>query len=114
MTIISFQITTYRVLLGSKIGIGFPSLNYCYALITCTGAAGEQLLLAFGDVPVQGQSNFSNLGQKRGGVAVSMSQFGSYLDILRNEKPVYGQICDTNPDTLNLVKTTEEPVGEGE
>lgn len=114
MAIMTFEIKTYTVLLGSKIGIGFPNMNYCYALITCKGAAGEELLVVFGDVPVQGQSNFSDLSKKRGGIAIPVSQFDNYMGTLRFEKPVYGQICSTSPGNLNLLKTSEEPVGEEE
>jgi hypothetical protein len=114
MAILTFEIKDYEVLLGSKIGVGLPNMNYAYALITCTGAANEKLTINFGDVPVQGQSNYTNMPAKRGGIAVPMSHFDNYLNTLRYEKPIYGQICDTSPGTLNILKTTQEPVGEGE
>ena len=114
MASLTFEIKNYQVILGSKLGVGLSNMSFAYASIYCYGVTGEVLNIYFGDVPVQGKSNYANIQTKRGGIAVPMSQFDNYINILRYEKPIYGQINDTNPDTLNVLKTIQEIVGEGE
>jgi hypothetical protein len=42
-----------------------------------------------------------------------LSEYTHYPDLLRNEKPIYLNIYDKQPDR-NGIKTGPEPVGEGE
>ncbi len=113
MAILTFEVKTYTVLLGCKIGVGMTNLPYVPAVIQCKGAAGETFLVAFGP-DVSSSKAFTYLGQKRGGIPVPVSELPNYIDLLRNEKPIYAQISDTQIDNLNLLKTDPEPVGEGE
>lgn len=111
---LSFEIKTYDVLLGEKIGVGFPNLNYACGWISCKGAGGEQLLIVFApsQAAVDAAGTFTDIVRKRGGIVAPMSSFWNYIDILRNEAPVYGQIESTQPESLNLLKITAEPVGD--
>jgi len=113
---LNFEIQTYEVFLGKKIGVGFPGLNYANGWISCKGAGGEQLLIVFASTQAfaDGASNFTNIGGKRGGIVAPMSSFAFYIDILRNESPVYGQIDSVSPESLNLLKTALEPAGDFE
>ncbi len=114
MTTLAFEIKSYEVLLGKKVGVGFKNLNYASGLIRCRGAAGEELLIVFASSQALADAagNFTDIGQKRGGIVAPMSSYGFYLDLLRDEGPVYGQIESTYPDSLNLLKTGSEPVAD--
>jgi hypothetical protein len=114
MTTLRFEVKTYEVLLGKTIGVGFKNLNYASGVIRCWGAGGEELMVVFASSPALADagSNFANVGQKRGGIVAPMSSFGFYLDLLREEGPVYAQIDSTSPDSLNLLETGLEPVAD--
>jgi len=43
-----------------------------------------------------------------------LQNFSHILDLLRNEKPLYYSFVGSGPGNENGVKTTTEPVGEGE
>jgi hypothetical protein len=114
MTILNFEVKTYQVLLGKTIGVGFTNLNYAAATIDCRGAGGEQLLIVFAATQAQADvgGNFTDLTRKRGGVVAAMSSFPAYIDLLRNEGPVFAQVDSGSPNTLNLLKTGAEPVAD--
>jgi len=54
-----------------------------------------------------------NPAAKAGSLYRPISQMGLYVDLLRNEKPVYASMDDQNPDG-NALRTYPEAVGEGE
>ena len=114
MTILNFEVKTYRVLLGKAIGVGFSNLNYASATIDCRGPANEQLLVVFAATQAQADAggNFTDLASKRGGVVAAMTSIPAYIDLLRNEGPVYAQIDSGSPNNLNLLKTGAEPVAD--
>lgn len=114
MTILSFEVKTYQVLMGKAIGVGFSGLNHAAATISCRGPANEQLLIVFAATQAQADAggNFTDLAGRRGGIVAPMSSFGSYVDILRNEGPIYAQIDSGAPNNLNLLKTGAEPVAD--
>lgn len=116
MAVLRFGIKTYEVLLGKKIGVGFTGLNYATGWISCRGASGEQLLIVFAPTQalVDGSANFTDINAKRGGIVAPMSSFGAYVDLLRNEQPLYGQIDSANPESMNLLISGLETVGEEE
>lgn len=114
MTILNFEVKTYRVLLGKAIGVGYSNLNFVPATIDCRGPANEQLLIVFAATQAQADAggNFTDLGGRRGGVVAAMSSFPAYIDLLRNEGPLYAQIDSGSPNNLNLLKTGAEPVSD--
>jgi hypothetical protein len=50
---------------------------------------------------------------KKGYMFLPISDMLAFVDILRNEKPIYGHLRTDRPDWTS-VTTTQEPVGEGE
>ena len=113
MSTLHFKIKSYEVILGHKIGSGLQGLAWASAWITCNGQGGEKLIVTFAP-DVSAAKNYTAMVDKRAGIVAPMSSFPAYIDILRNEKPVYGQMDDTYPDNLNLITTLAEAVGEGE
>jgi hypothetical protein len=51
--------------------------------------------------------------EKKGYMFLPISDIAAFVDILRNEKPIYGHLRGDRPEWTS-VTTTKEPVGEGE
>ena len=54
-----------------------------------------------------------DLEDKKGYMFMPMSDMLAFVDILRNEKPIYGHLRADRPEWTSIT-TTQEPVGEGE
>jgi hypothetical protein len=50
---------------------------------------------------------------KKGYMFLPISDIAAFVDILRNEKPIFGHLRGDKPEWTS-VTTTQEPVGEGE
>jgi hypothetical protein len=50
---------------------------------------------------------------KKGYMFMPIEDIAAFVDILRNEKPIFGHLRADRPDWTS-VTTTQEPVGEGE
>jgi hypothetical protein len=109
---ISGNIETYRVNLGPlrrwSFGNGAEDVDFdCY--IVCKMDNGQTLYMYFArgeDVPgsfVRANGNWYAF--------VCKDQYVYYLDILRNEKPVYGHVYEQ--DGWFELSTSQEPTGEG-
>jgi hypothetical protein len=48
-----------------------------------------------------------------GAIFVPFSEIGKYVDIVRNEKPVFARLDSDNPNWMSL-STSNEPIGEEE
>lgn len=82
------------------------------ALVRCTG--GEYTM----DVYFLAEdSPFPNPGydvsNKKGHMFLNIRDIAAFVDMLRNEKPVYGHLRGDRPEWTS-VTTGKEPVGEGE
>ena len=98
-----FQIDTYSVLLERS-----------RATILCERSSPRQRLFIYfynsGDtIP----DNFCDSKQTTGRIHTRAEEYIRYIDILRNEKPVYALISSDNP-RLNRIQTSAEPIGEEE
>lgn len=51
--------------------------------------------------------------KKKGYMFMPMSDMPGFVDVLRNEKPIFGHLRTDRPDWTS-VTTSQEPVGEGE
>ncbi len=82
--------------------------------VACYGATGERLIV-YGlhpSSPVP-PSPVCNWAGNVGALFVPFPQLGAYVDIVRNELPVYARLDSDHPDWMGLT-TSQEPVGEGE
>jgi hypothetical protein len=82
------------------------------ALVRCTG--GEYTL----DVYFLAEDStypdpYYDAPNKKGYMFLNIRDIGSFVDILRNEKPIYGHLRGDRPEWMS-VTTGKEPVGEGE
>ena len=54
-----------------------------------------------------------NPGERKGAMYLPIADLGAFVEILRNEKPIFGHLYDDRPDWVS-VTTNTEPVGSGE
>ncbi len=54
-----------------------------------------------------------DIGNKRGAIFMPISDLQAFVDILRNEKPIFGHLRGDYPQWTS-VTTTNEPVGTGD
>ena len=113
MTTETFEVKTYEVkvareMTGTSGGVSakFP------AYIRCNGDVYHAVVYALDDTSPVPENTFVP-ASKRGTLFVPRWQFKWFLDLLRNEKPVY---CYLNSDTpnWNAIFTGQEPTGEQE
>jgi hypothetical protein len=121
MASIIFEVKYYRVQLSNgTIGVykrDRTTENITIAgYINCLDASSDwkqELILYFIPDGIELPDGFCNIAEKRGGAFHPVSQMGLYLDILRNEKPVFAGMDDRFPNASYLT-TYPEPVGERE
>ena len=104
---VSFEVNKYKVTQGLEFSRGSTSFD---TYIECSGGEGESLTILF--VKDDSVPGFSDTRAKRGTCHVPADQFDWYVDLLRNESPVYA-IVDGNPKT-NGLQTSREEIGESE
>jgi len=112
MARISYEVKHYRVHLGSGT-IGCTSI---VAWLDCLDACEDwqhELTVYFVPDGKKLPAGSCNISDKRGVIFRPISQMNLYLDILRNEKPVFVGMDDEYPSD-SCVTTYPEPVGEGE
>ena len=54
-----------------------------------------------------------DLDNKKGSIFMPMRDISSFVDILRNEKPIFGHLRGDKPEWTSIT-TTNEPVGTGD
>lgn len=113
MPSVKFEIENYQVTLG----LDLPSIQtgkdeQVCGIIGCYGK-DYQLMLNFVKEGSALPAPFYDESKKTGVIFLPYSHLNSYVDILRNEKPVYGY-CSSDKPEWNSVSTQHEAVGEGE
>jgi hypothetical protein len=106
MTLTTVEVKSYQVELKSA------HVN-TFAHIHCQCADGWtvhiQFIITDGTIPACS----TQLRNKIAMIRARPEHFPYYLDLLRNEKPLYMRLSDDAPDT-NTLTTSNEPVGDGE
>ena len=114
-----FQITSYlasrrRTSPSTSMKIKGQMTNVPYdASITCYGVGGYTLRIYFIPSEYNLPNNNTDLNAKIGWIFLPKEDYPLILDLLRNEKPIYGRIFDTIP-LANRISTSAEVVGEEE
>ena len=107
----TFQISTYEVTLARQMTIGTGAVEF-YSYIRCRG--GDYTLLIYFLKPDSDDlDNIFLVDRKLGRIVVPWDQFPVYVDLLRNEKPIYAYLNSDRPIS-NRIYTGQEPVGEEE
>ena len=105
----TFEVKTYMVYVWARGRIP-------WSFITCRGAEpNHTFTITFVEDIESAPQNKSLIESSRvsGHVFAPAEQYVWYVDLLRNERPVYAHVDDSRP-LDNHLKTSAEPVGEGE
>jgi hypothetical protein len=107
-----FNVKSYQVTIGYELtggGCG-PKTR---GLVSCYGDDGYRFVIYFAApgsdmAPPQYVPN-----KKFGSINVPINEMPHYVDLLRNEKPIYAYL-DSEIPRWNSISTSKEPVGERE
>ena len=113
MAIKQFQIETYEITLGHAMSAtwgGVPIL--ARGIVACYG--GDHRFIAYFLAPGSQVAQPTYIvANKVGAIFRPFEEMAAYVDMLRNERPVYAYLNSDKPQ-WNSLKTSKEPVGEQE
>ena len=114
MAIRIFEITNYKIKLGYRISATFGVTTIKAAgVISCMGNDNQRVVIYFlHDESLIPNPAISAKG-KWGNIFLPKEMMPVWIDILRNEKPLFGYI-NTDIPKLTNISTSNEPVGEEE
>ena len=110
----SFEVKTYDYNVGFKNSASWGVSITIQGYVVGRGAAGERLIV-YGLHPSSAvpPNSVCNWAGNVGAIFVPFNLLPQYLDILRNEKPVYASLNSDKPEWMAF-STSNEPIGEGE
>ena len=110
-----FKVTKYILKLGHKVKLTFDGTTIeAQGILSCYGEHPQQLII-YGlhpNSPVP-PSAVCNWSVRLGSIFVPFEDLPAYVDLVRNEEPVYARISSDDPDSM-VLGTDMEPTGEGE
>ena len=108
-----FLVEHYQVALGYKLsGVAQGQKVTFRGYIVCYGSDHTFALYFLTDDSFVPNPSYKP-DYKRGTIYLPHSEFMRYIDLVRNEKPIYAYLNEENPE-WNSLKTAKEPVGEEE
>lgn len=114
MPVRKFPITSYKITLDDNLHtIYLDATIKSRGVLSCIGPDDQRVVAYFlaDDSPVPAPTTI--FGGKWGPILLPKEMMGQWVDMLRNEKPLFGYINTDHPDWTN-VSSSEEPVGEEE
>ena len=108
----TFQVQSYKIKLGDTLTTGGGARKFP-AVVTCYGADGHRCALYFYHEEDPIYPPHYNPQHKFGTIQLRFKNIMPYIDLLRNEKPVYAYLNSDKPG-WNNISTSKEPVGEEE
>lgn len=109
----AFEITSYEVKVAREMGGTAQGVSAKFpAYILCKGKEHQVVIYALHDSSPVPDNTFLP-PYKHGTIFVPRWQYDWFLDMLRNEKPVYCYLNSNTPKS-NSLYTGKEPVGEQE
>jgi len=113
MNAVVFEIKQYMIVWRQLEVMNFRGTNIkIRGLVRCTGdeySMDVYFLAADSPFPAP----VFDVEQKRGYMFLNIQDIAAFVDVLRNEKPIYGHLRGDRPEWTS-VTTSNEPVGEGE
>jgi hypothetical protein len=113
MAIHTFLVQTYEEALGHAMSATWSGTTIrARGYVVCYG--GDHRFIAYfltDDSPVPDPVYV--VANKVGAVFLPFKEMAPWVDMLRNEKPVYAYLNSERPE-WNYIRTTQEPVGEEE
>ncbi len=110
MATITVPVSSYHVKLGRQLEIGGGKF---YALIVCNASDGTKLYIYFSRPDSITLPNSYNPQYKNGNAFIPYDLYPTYIDLLRNEKPLSIYLNSDKPE-WNQLLSGNEPAGEAE
>lgn len=108
-----FEIKEYMVIWRQLELMNFNGITVrVRAIVRCTGAE-YTMDVYFVDDGTPVPDPFYDVPNNKGFMFLDARFVGPFVDMLRNERPVYGHLRGDRPDWMS-VTTAKEPIGEGE
>lgn len=113
MTTKTFAVEKYRLAQGYKLSATWGGISAKFrGYVACYG--GDHRFIIYELTPDSPVPNPTYIvANKVGAIFVQPGELQFYIDLLRNERPVYAYLNDNKPE-WNYLRTTNEPVGEEE
>ena len=114
MAIRNFKISKYAIKLGDRLEATFGGTTIkARGIVSCMGPDNQRVVAYFlaDDSPIPAPT--TTIGGKWGPIFLPKELMGQWVDMVRNEKPLYGYIDTAHPERTQ-VSTSNEPVGEEE
>jgi len=114
-----FELKNYMVIFRQSEQRAFGGVTATIrGLVRCTGVgvnddADYQLDVYFLDASGDFPTPQIDLEANKGSIFMPMTDMRTFVDVLRNEKPIYGHLRADNPQ-LTSVTTNQEPIGAGD
>ena len=110
----TFPVTNYILQTGYKSTTNWGITIQAQGYVACYGSSNERLII-YGLHPASPvpPAPVCNWAGNVGAIFVPFADLPQYVDIVRNEKPVFARLDSDNPGWMSL-STSQEPVGEGE
>lgn len=114
MATIRFEVTNYTVSLHRAVAMSLDGRAVVFvALIVCKGSGQDEMIVLFQPEGEPLESNYYDAARRRGYHIRPSSELPWYVDLLRNEEPVFVTMDDVRP-VFMFLSVRDEPVGEGE
>lgn len=114
MAIKTFAVTTYEISMGFKnTASSTVGTILIQGLLQCNSAEGIRFVI-YGLHPSSPvPPPVYNVATKWATLFIPFNELHNYIDLVRNEKPIYAYLNSDNPG-WNSLRTSAEPVGEQE
>lgn len=110
----NFNVNYYRTSVGFKKSATWGGVQIkAQGYISCYGNGGYRFIMYFLHKDSQVPSPVFHPNTKVGAIFLPFEDMPIYLDIVRNEKPIYAYLNSSKPE-WNGISTSNEPVGEEE
>lgn len=108
-----FEITEYMIIWRQLELMNFQGVTVrVRAIVRCTG--GDYTMdVYFVDDASPVPDPLYDVPNKKGFMFFNIRDIGPFVDMLRNERPVYGHLRGDRPEWMSIT-TAKEPIGEGE
>ncbi|GAF83547.1 unnamed protein product [marine sediment metagenome] len=113
MAITTFNIEHYKVSISHEINASWGGINIkAHGKVVCYGSE-HRLFAYFLDSDTSSTKPMYIENDKEGVIFLPFNDMSTFIDILRNEKPVYGYLSSEEPE-WNGIGTFRVPFGERE
>lgn len=110
---ITFEISSYELTVARRMSAVLTGQHFVWRSDIYVYGSGYLMILYFVDDVDSAPDNLYYAPRKAGFMLLPVTQYNWYVDILRNESPVFAQIY-THAPNANRLYTGSEPTGEGE